>query len=215
MNRRNYLTTIGASLASPSALSSLSLPDMVGDEDDDDDGIDYPPTYYTVSMPSISVQLVHISIPDDLLDRARDLRVYSDKRAFFLRSIDDDRPNDRGNWTIRNYVIPEQPVESVTVGGVEGREWDVLEVQRAAMFFPDQNNEDSGFVGILADDRTVSIETPDSEYVYEVGTYIQRRVPTADPSEVEVWTMRGGERASIPIYPVAEWWFYHRHEQGM
>lgn len=212
MNRRNYLTTIGASFASPSALSSLSSLDVNGD-DDDDDGIDYPPTYYTVSMPSISVQLVHISIPDDLLDRARDLRVYSDERAFFLRSIAGDSPDDHGTWTIRNYVVPDHSVASVTVGGVEGREWDVLEVQRAAMFFPNKNSGDSGFVGVLADDRPVTIETPEREYVYEVGTYTQRRVPTADPSEVDVWTIRGDERASIQLYPVAEWWSYHHHNQ--
>lgn len=213
MNRRNYLTTLGASLASTSALSSLSSLDVSEGDADDDDGSNCPPTYYTVSMPSISVQLVHISIPDDLLNRARDLRVYSDERAFFLRSIEGDVPDDRGTWTIRNYVIPDHSVASVTVGGVEGREWDVLEVQRAAMFLPAEDSDDEGFIGVLADDRPVTIETPADEYVYEVGTYTQRRVPTADPSEVDVWTMRGDERVSIPLYPVAEWWFYHHHKQ--
>jgi hypothetical protein len=208
MNRRNYLTTIGASLASPSALSSLT--DSGGADDNDDDGSNMPPTYYVVSMPSISVELIHISIPDYLLDRARSLRVYSDEGEFYLRSVEFDGPDNEGNSTIRNYIVPNHPVDTVSVGGVSGRKWDVLEVQRAAMFF--QGGDDEGYVGIVCDDRPVSIETPDAEVVCQVKKYTQRPVPTDDASEVTVWTRRGGEQVKIPLYSVNDWEFYHRHK---
>lgn len=210
MNRRNYITTIGASLASPSALSSLT--DSGESDDDDDETQNMPPTYYTVSMSSISVQLIHISIPDYLLDRARTIKVHSDEREFYLRSLEFDSGDDEGNWTIRNYIVPNHPVETVSVGGVVGRQWDVLEVQRAAMFFGSDSGEGEGYVGIVCDDRPVTIETPDGEYVCEVEKYTQRPVPTDDASEVTVWTMRDGEQVKIPLYPVTEWWFYHRHK---
>lgn len=206
MNRRNYLTTIGASLASPSALSSLTG----GDEEDDDDGPNMPPTYYAISMPSISVQLIHISIPDYLLDSARSIKVYSEQGEFYLRSLEYDSPDDEGNWTIRNYIVPNHSVETVSVGGVSGRKWDLLEVKRAAMFF--QGNDDKGYVGIVCDDRSITIETPDSEYVCQVEKYTQKPVPTDDASQVTVWTQRAGEQVKIPLYPVTDWEFYHRHK---
>jgi hypothetical protein len=171
-----------------------------------------PPTYYTVSMPSISVQLIHISIPDYLLDRSRSIKMYSDQGEFYLRSLEYDSPDDEGNWTIRNYIAPNHPVDTVSVGGVVGRHWDVLEVQRAAMFFASESEDDKGYVGIVCDDRPVIIKTPESEYVCEVEKYTQKQVPTADASEVTVWTMRDGERTKIPLYPVTEWWFYHEHK---
>lgn len=106
---------------------------------------------------------------------------------------------------MRNYTVDEaDPIESVSVGGVESRQWDVLEVQRAAMYFESEKFADKGYVAIHCDDRPVTIETPEGEYVCEVESYTQQQVPTDDPSQVDVWTIRDGQRVSIPLYPVSQ-----------
>jgi hypothetical protein len=203
MNRRSYLTTIGASLASPSALSSLSFTDSGGDEDDDDNGSNMPPTYYAVYMPALSIHMIHISIPDILLANSRTVEVNTETSRRVL-DISDATPNDDGNWTIQNYTINDtDSIDSVAVGGVESRMWDTLEVKRAAMFFESTEYEDQGFV-IVVCDNPCTLSVTESEYVCDVDKFTVRRVKTGDPSEVDVWTVRDGERASIPLYTISQ-----------
>jgi len=195
MNRRNYLKTVAASpLITTIGTASADSPD---------DEPEYPPTYYSVYMPALSIHMIHISIPDGLLNTARTVIVNTEMSRRVL-DISEDTPNDDGRWTIRNFTVDDtEPIESVLVGGVESRMWDTLEVQRAAMYFDSQEYADQGFV-IVVCDNPCTLSVTESEYVCAVDSHTVRRVQTGDPSEVDVWTMRGGERASIPLYPISQ-----------
>jgi hypothetical protein len=197
MNRRNYLKTVAAS----PLITTIGT--ASADSQDDDDEAEYPPTYYAVYIPALSIHMIHISIPDDLLNTARTIIVNTDTSRRVL-DISDDTSNDDGNWTIQNYTINDtSSIDSVAVGGVQARKWDTLEVQRAALYFDSQEYADQAFV-IVVCDNPCTLSVTESEYVCDVDKFTVRRVKTGDPSAVDVWTMRGGERASIPLYPISE-----------
>lgn len=74
MNRRQYLTSVGASFALP----------LTGQATAREDADEQRPVYYTVSVPEIDTQILHISIPQAVLNESNYLWSVSESKDVAL-----------------------------------------------------------------------------------------------------------------------------------
>lgn len=166
MKRRNYLKSVGASVALP--FTSVETEDQEQEQEE----AEYSPVYATVRILGYDLNVAHISVPSEMLQRANHL--YTSAGSTRLDDVET-----TGEWEILNILVDGQ-IGSVSLDDVEAREWDTLSYENIGLLFT--GDSEYSFLDVFSGDQDLD----------------RRRVEATSPAEVSI--QKGGER--VPIFEV-------------
>lgn len=192
MNRRQYIQAVGATVALP-----LTAGQTVAREDGEQ-----PPVYYTVSVPEIDTQILHISIPNDLLNNSNYLWSVSKSKDVALNIS---REETEDPWGLLNLGVQTDSLEKVSVSGIEAKRWDTLDLDRVALLVT--GDADHAYLGVTGAGSSVHIEGVNQSWDFENVDYERVRVETTDPRDLDTVAILDGEEERIPVFPMTPSYF--------
>jgi len=204
MKRRNYIKTVGGIALTTQA--GVGAAEKVRGADDSDEKVgedgdaeaEKHPAYYTISVPAIEQQILHISIHSEMLKEVNLLRVKSESSTVGI-NLSYHEPSD-DPWEVLNLSVQDEYLDEVLLGEVEGENttvagrWDHLEKDQIALLTTGTGTH--GYLGVVGDGETVHVEGPENEWEWPSVEYQRVRVETTDPTEIEITS---GEE-SIPVF---------------
>jgi len=192
MNRRQYIQAVGASVA---------LPLTAGQATARGDG-EKRPVYYTVSVPEIDTQILHISIPKDLLNESNYLWSVSESKDVALNIS---RETTDEEWGLVNIGVQTDHLERVSVGGVEATRWDTVEFEQIALLV--SGDADHSYLNVVGGGYPVHLDAVENFWTWESCGSKQVRVETTDQSDIEIQSIRDGDLEYIPVFPMTPSYF--------
>jgi len=188
-----YLRTVGASFALPITSVGTSTGQIEEEQ---------CPVYYTISVPEIDTQILHISIPQELLNESNYLWTVSRKRDVALNISREDTEDE---WGLLNLAVQTDDLERVSVGGVEAKRWDTLDLDRVALLVT--GDADHAYLGVTGAGSLIHIEGVNQSWDLENVGYERMRVETTDPRDLDVVANLDGEEERIPVFSMTPSYF--------
>ena len=193
MKRRTYLTTIGGIALTTQAgvgvaqkvRGAADEETRVGEDELTED--EMTPVYYTISIPAIEQQILHISILSDQLEQATLLRSKSESCTVGI-NLSYHEPSD-APWEMLNLSVQDEYLDEVVLGEVgedtitAGR-WDHLVKHQIGLLTTGTGTH--GYLGVVGDGERVEVNGPENEWTWESCEYERVRVETTDPSDIEI-----------------------------
>lgn len=186
MDRRTYLKTVGASFALPTVLSGTS---------NAQEGEEQRPVYYTISVPEIDTQILHISVPKELLNNSDQLWTVSEQRDVMVNVSREDTEDP---WEVLNLAVQSDDLQRVYIGGVDATRWDRLNLDKLALLTT--GDASHGYLGVVGSGLPVSVEAVENDWSWDCCEYERVRVETTDTKELDVQAVVEGEHEKIPIF---------------
>jgi hypothetical protein len=196
MERRNYLTTLGGIALTTQAGVGLGAEKVCGAADSDgkvgEDELteaEKHPVYYTINIPAIEEQILHISIHADMLPRINLLRAKSESSTVGI-NLSYHEPESDDTWEVLNLSVQDEYLDEVLLGEVEGENttvagrWSHLEKDQIALLTTGTGTH--GYLGVVGDGESVHVEGPENSWEWPSVEYERVRVETTDSSEIEI-----------------------------
>ena len=203
MKRRNYIKTVGGiALTTQAGVGAAEKVRGAADSDekageDELTEAEKHPAYYTISIPAIEQQILHISIHADMLAETNLLRAKSESSTVGI-NLSYHEPTEE-TWEVLNFSVQDEYLDEVLLGEVgneaitAGR-WDHLEKNQIALLTTGTGTH--GYLGVVGDEESVHVNAPENEWEWSSVEYERVRVETTDPTEIEVTS--GDD--SIPVF---------------
>lgn len=207
MQRRNYIKTVGcialttqAGIGATEKVRASAHRDEKVREDGDRDG-GRTPVYYTISIPDIEQQILHINIPTDTLKQMNLLRAKSESKTVGINLAHQDTVDEP--WELLNLSVQTEHLEEVVLGEVDeetitATRWDELTMEQIGLLTT--GTATHGYLGVVGDGEGVHVNAPENSWKFESCKYERVRVETTDPQDIDVDTITNGVRAQIPIF---------------
>lgn len=192
MNRRQYIQAVGASVALPLTASQVTARE---------DG-QRRPVYYTVSVPEIDTQILHISIPRELLDSSNYLWSISEGKEVALNIS---RESTEDEWGLLNLAVQTEDLQRVSVAGAEATRWDTLELDQLALLV--SGDASHSYLGVVGNGDAISVEGVENSWSWESVAYERVRVETTSPSDLDVTATLDTERKTVPVFQMTPSYF--------
>lgn len=189
MNRRTLLKTVGA---------SVSLPTIAGQATAESE--EQRPVYYTISVPKIDTQILHISIPEEMLNESNYLWSVSESKEVALnisREITDDP------WGLINLAVQTDELEKVSVGGVEARRWATLQKEKVALLV--LGDASHSYLGVVGDGDPISVEGVENNWKWDSVDYERVRVETTAAGDISVRSVV--DDTVVPVFSMTPSYF--------
>jgi hypothetical protein len=204
MKRRNYLKTVGGialttqagvGLAAEEVRASAHAQEKVGEDELTE--AEKHPAYYTIDIPAIDQQILHISIHADMLPRINLLRAKSESSTVGINLSYHDSSDDP--WKVLNLSVQNEHLDEVLLGevgkdSIKAGRWAHLEKEHIALLTTGTGTH--GYLGVVGDDESVHVEGPENSWEWPSVEYERVRVETTDPTEIEVTS----NEENIPVF---------------
>jgi len=186
MNRRTYIKTVGASFALP-------ITSVAGQATARED--EQRPVYYTISVPEIDTQILHISVPQTLLNNSTQLWTVSERRDVMVNVS---REATEEPWEILNLAVQTDELEQVHIGGVDATRWDTLKLDRLGILTT--GDASHGYLGVVGSGASVVVEGAENEWSWKRCKYERVRVETTAVEELDVQAVVDRVREKVPVF---------------
>ncbi|QLH78170.1 hypothetical protein HZS55_13020 [Halosimplex rubrum] len=196
MNRRNYIKTVGGiALTTQAGVPLGKTAEKVRGAADEQDEVgedelteaEKTPVYYTIDIPAIDQQILHVSIHADMLEDLNLLRTKSESYTVGI-NLSYHEPSD-APWEVFNFSVQDEYLDEVVLGevgdeSITANRWAQLEKEKIALLTTGTGTH--GYLGVVGDGETVEIEAPENSWEWPSVEYERVRVETTDQSEIEV-----------------------------
>jgi hypothetical protein len=155
-----------------------------------------------VSVPEIDTQILHISIPRELLNGSNYLWSISESKDVALNIS---RESTEDEWGLLNLAVQTEDLHRVSVAGVDATRWDTLEVDQLALLV--SGDASHSYLGVVGKGGAISVEGVENSWSWESVSYERVRVETTNPSDLDVTATLDGEGKTVPVFQMTPSYF--------